>query len=548
MLGVGILVALAIGAFALIKSGAREFPASSSGAGREETASDSGHVQSPTGPTDGRLAIGQEAHELRVLVTTTAGIPIGAAHVVSTTSNSSDPVSGVTSTDGKVSLAIPSNTTSVGASASGYVKRMQVISPPFPAELTIALAAEGCVSGIVRFRGKVPPCQTTVVAFPSGTRPSPSELSSTVGVHVGETDLAGGFELCGLSEAASWTLLAGCPGYATHNVLTYGPDTEGPVQLELSAYEFIAVACKIEGDGDPCLNTHLADFAHGVICAKRSSPNSKSPSQYQPIQGFLAGIPVEWCAFATAGVQRLLLQPSGDVPTEEEFDCRAVFPGYELAWRKFQWLPLRDGFRVQTLELSQTAEKWGTVQVMLEGLDPELFDGLDLSLSPLNLALTPKSGGQRIMFGLADAAATGMLRLDCVPSGLYRWSVEPSPLLAPISSGLTQNNLIDIQDTGELWIDFRRYGVLEVLLSDPSGAEYSGLASLRVSAAPNGQQVAPVGFAVFERAPYRLLGLPAGEYVVALDMPQPASGPSNSTTIRLAEGRNEAVVISVSPQ
>jgi hypothetical protein len=336
-------------------------------------------------------------------------------------------------------------------------------------------------------------------------------------------------------------LLAGCQGCATVDTAEVEGANEVPVELALSEFEYLAVNCEIEGIGVPCLSDNLTDIGQGMSCIQRSGRRI-SELYIKQFQAFLAGVPLEWCTFAATAPQRLLFRDRRAGPSTEQLQCKAIFPGYERTWEGFQWMSLRDGFQVQHLILKQSASGWGKLEVTVTGLDLDELASISSALSALDLVLEPVTGGQRLRYGLVGIAAEGRT-IDCVPTGSYRWWIEPTYTVATLLPRVPHNAVVNVKGTVRLPVELADTGGVEVRLVDGAGGSHTGAAVLRISR--EGSAKGAVAFVSFSRAPYRILGLPPGAYGIAADTPPMLGDSLSFVAATVVEGKRELIDIPI---
>ena len=87
---------------------------------------------------------------------------------------------------------------------------------------------------------------------------------------------------------------------------------------------------------------------------------------------------------------------------------------------------------------------------------------------------------------------------------------------------------------------------LEIVLNDEQGESYTGPATFGVNPSLPDGRTPWTGSTTFGRAPYRLIGLRAGNYAVTVFTPKPPEGLESATgSVSLAEGAREQVALIV---
>ncbi len=398
--------------------------------------------------------------------------------------------------------------------AEGHETWVRELESPLPTEYEVNLAWGSSLAGGVIFPdGTTPGEGVRVLAWPLGYAPAATTATAVpggaipAGLRTALTDEHGRFVIDGLPSGGRWVVSAAGAGCLCRNKATLELPHGNEVLLDVQ-HAYLA-AVRVESAGAPP-RTSKELFGRGSGFSIKGHGAKFVPPVLVVTEMAALGLPLDLVLSERARNERLLLATSLEPRPDGVLVAYANhIPGYRLAWSELLAGPLRGDAPVYVIEVEQETEGFGALELRLSGGSLGLL-GEILSDRPLGeLRLTNTDTGEILNLNVPRSA--GMTRrFESIPIGSYwaRLNIYEGGMVFPHSDDPAMGVLIEEGHVETLDMKVEDAGSLCLLLMQPDNTEYAGFAYFNLVEAETRRLVSNV----FERGPYVLEGLPAGEY------------------------------------
>jgi hypothetical protein len=453
-----------------------------------------------------------------VTVTAPDGKPIHRATIQQMVSGNGGAALGETDESGTCVLLDlePHSTVEVGA--RGFSALTHLLSEQVPAELAFTLQPLGCVTGRVFVEGPPPPEPITVIAFADEWSEFSKRPLEDPATRVTTAQADGSFRICGLPEGATWTLLAGTPGFACPQPVPGIPTGHQQARLTIEEYSHVALQLVDESGQPPCVVGALTKVETGFACVVPLLVD-RQWLWLKPTQAALAGVPLDWCEVGPT--RRLAFAPRRLVsPDARAIRCNVRLPGYADCHPAFAWSPLSEGFRAQNIPLQSAASARGTIRVHVEFCEAMNLGDVHPLTPLLEVELDSERLQRPIGVGITCGGGVGTAEIDCLPVGSYQARLRYGSPFEHIEPKGVVEHAVEVGGDGHVRFRLEETGAMELIVVAAKGERYDGLLSAVVGRVAGGQARETRGFLTYERGPYVVPFAPAGAYHVRLDYPR----------------------------
>lgn len=420
---------------------------------------------------------------------------------------------GVSDSEGKWALSRPvSEALTIRAKFLGRFEATADV-PPEAEEIGIALDTGGALRGrVVLPDGKPAPVGTRVLAWFTDSPRTPMEVAQLATLGNWElqasTDSEGAFAIQGLDREQTYSVTAGGKGLMRKQ--PFSSVAINGSELVLEVYPVYCAAVRlIDAQTRLPIQTpsYFAPMGAVTVRAEDTSLIHFIPGGAESI---LAGAPPEWFGRDGANTQHVVLCAAhGGGPAIGPFTLHAELPGYRELNFEFEARPLFEGLHIVDAPAESLATAWGEIRVELEGVlaGAELAPSSRLPWAVLHLR---DPSGKTLRYVLPELGSKPT-SFRPIPAGNYDARVV-------LHYGLTQPSDWQSVNVGEepvtLTVPVGKLGAIEVVIREKDGTVRSGRLTLSIQRIRGRESLA-----VFNAAPYGIVALDPGEYLVEVMSP-----------------------------
>ncbi len=411
----------------------------------------------------------------------------------------------------------------VTVSAQGWQASSQSIPTPSPGQVLIHLTEGGRLRGIARWQGSHAPVVDGVVfAWPDGyvpkglgcniaNRETQLDRPDLLSTH---TDTEGRFVVEGLNPEKGYTLTAIAPaGFATERSVGNRPIAHFDIELEV-ARVYGALVHLREPDGSS-LQCGARVYAGGAVWHQAGEEDEEDD-----IRKPVTRITCEVAAVLPKGIRddsltatpdHLLLLTSDSAEDDGVTIEYAAHPaGYEAVWTELAAARLDKDLPEYEINVTPTARGWGSLEISCSGVSTGIVPD-SITNARLGVIHLLEADGSRLSVVVEKPCGQGVQRVDGIPYGNYQAFFQMRDMAFEYPAEGARATVTIGEVTAQLQLPFDGVGAILLSVNDIAGGEYTGEVIFRLRENWN------VSYFSFNRAPYVMENLPAGDYELAFE-------------------------------
>lgn len=516
----------------------------------QEEAQGGGHPDAVTSPAPAQGAraevvtatgeSGSADADLRVRVLTTQGRPLVAVQL-SAVAGSLEVARDFSDSTGAATLEVPTGVeVRVEAALEGYRPAVRHVDPSRATQLTLVLWPSGQITGrVLGGRAEIDLEGVRVFAWPATLNPPRRAFASARSLRgfplsVGQVREDGEFVLRDIALGLDHVLVAVGEDSLSGRVIASGHED---VQLQLEL--LYALHIELLGEPDEPIRATEGVFEGGLSWDVQEEGTSSVSLERAELGATGLDSWPDPDSLVSRDEQLLLFQSARDVPSIGPVELYASLPGYEELVTELQIPRLSREVAEARLSIQPLATPWGRLLVAgsAGALDPGAYKSLAGSL----LGLLHLESPERELDIRVSAEWLLQGKTFELPAGEYEaWFETISGAYTyPREGRLPLSVLANVWEPGEqqatvftLPLDDMTVVAIEVV-EEISGEPFEAGLSLRFQLGDPTRAIVPTFRQSFKSAPYRVLGLPPGDYTVTVDWPNPNHGTPCTTPLQV---------------